>query len=266
MAWRFLKQSGMTRASEVVDDFTAAVAAFDPEVASQAQVELMATELRKLDKRLAETEAEVEREQRETAGLQRTYDEYLQAAHLLEAKLQASDEPAAKSEVEPSLARIVAKLELLNPEIARAAREDCEIDSWRMGIRGSFEDLSKKLRLTQRDQVPAPEPVQRTRSGRDRADQRDRRARVAASMTSSISALSVALDSMNQQAASLRAEAEALQLRAGLFHAEQLESDPQISAALDRVRGTEGKGARALSARLAALANRTGRLQLSAAE
>ena len=48
MVWRFLKQYGMSKASDVLDEFASAVVAFDPEVASRAQIKMMEAELRKL--------------------------------------------------------------------------------------------------------------------------------------------------------------------------------------------------------------------------
>ena len=257
MVWRVLKQYGMTKASEVLDDFATAVAAFAPAEASRGQLEVMVTELQKLGRRLAEIEAEVAWEQRETARLRRRYDDYLAAAHILSAGLNAGRGPTEQLEL--SLSRMVDRLEQLKPEIEREERDDGEVETWRAELRSAFEALSGKLHAAK----PRPEAG---RSRRDDAEAQDRRAREAAAMTSSISALSVALDGMNQQAAGRRAETEVFQLKAGILQAEQLESDPQIAAALERVRGTERDGAQALSARLAALGDRPGPLRLSAAE
>ena len=265
MVWRFLKQYGMSKATDLLDDFAATVVAFDPEVASRAQIEMMDAELQKLGRRLAEAEAEVAREHRETAALRQTYDEYLRAAHILQAKLTSEDAVDRQGEIEASLARVVGKLEHLKPEVEREEQEDQEVEAWRCELRRSFEDLGKKLHQAKGELQSARREMDVARLRKDRAAEQDRRAQEAAGMTSSISTLSVALDAMNQTTASLRAETETLQLKAGLFQAEQLDYDPQIAAALETVRGKERHSSTSLADRLAALGNRGGGTPLSAA-
>jgi chromosome segregation ATPase len=262
MVWRFLEQYGTSKASDLLDEFAAAVAAFDPEVASKAQIQMMEAELRKLGRRLTEAEAEVRREHRETAALRETYESCLQAAHRLEAQLAEG----TNREIEASLARIVAKREALKPEIEREEQEDREVEAWRVELRGAFEELGRKLEQAQGDPRSARRRMDRTRLQKQRAEERERRSRQAAGMTSSMSALSVALDAMNRQTSQWRAESETLQLKAGLFEAERLENDPQIAAALDAAKGESGPGGSRLSERPAALEQHPARRRLTAAE
>ncbi len=266
MVWRFLKHYGVNKAGEVLDDFTAAVVSFDPDTASRAQIDMMEAELHKLGQRLAEAEAEVRREHQETAALRRTYDDYLQAAQILEAKLGEAENAERRAEIESSLSRTIHKLEQLKPEIEREEQEDQEVEAWRSELRQSFDELGRKLRQAQSDLTTAKRQMDMARLRKDRAESQDRRAREAAGLTGSMSALSVALDAMNQQTAKLRAETETMQLKAGLFQTEQLESDPHIAAALNSARGNGGDGAKSLAQRLAALGNRPKTAQLSAAE
>ena len=262
MVWRFLKQYGMSKAGEVLDEFAGAVVAFDPETASRAQIEMMEAELRKLGRRLAEAETEVRREHQETAALRESYDTYLEAARQLETKLSEDRQP----EIEASLGKIISKLETLKPEIEREEQEDRDVEAWRAELRRSFEELGGKLKQAQGDLRSARRQMDMARLQKQRVDERDRRAQAAAGMATSISALSVALDAMNQKTAELRAEAETLELKAGLFQAERLENDPHIAAALDAVRGKTGREGQSLSDRLAALDSRPMPRQLAAAE
>ncbi|WP_299394281.1 hypothetical protein [Pelagibius sp.] len=266
MVWRFLKHFGMNKATGVLEDFTAAVVAFDPETASRAQIDMMQAELHKLGRRLAEAEAEVRREHEETAALRRTYEEYLKAAQMLEAKLREEESGQTRAEIEASLTKVITKLEHLKPEIEREEQEDQEVEAWRAELRRSFEELGEKLRQSQSELTAAKRQLEMARLRKERAEVQDRRAQEAAGVTGSISALSVALDAMNQQTAKLRAESETLQLKTGLFQTEQLESDPHFAAALTAARGTAGKEKKSLSERLAALNGRSAPHHLSAAE
>lgn len=267
MVWRFLKHYGISKANDLLDDFAGAVVAFDPEVASKAQVDMMEAELHKLGRRLAEAEAEVQREHRETAELRQSCDSYLRAARLIEQKLSACEEPRERAELEASLSKVVGRLEQIKPEIEREEQEDREVEAWRASLRQSFEEFGRKLRQAQGELQSARRKMDMARLSKERAQQQDNRARETAGMTGSISAMSVALDAMNQQTAKLRAEAETLQLKAGLFQAGQLESDPHIAAALDQARSsTPGSRAKSLSERLAALSGQPAKPQLTAAE
>lgn len=265
MVWRFLKHYGVSKANDVLEEFASTVVAFDPESASNAQIAMMEAELHKLGRRLAEAEAEVSREHRETADLRQSYDDHLEAARILEASLNDCEDPQERTEIESSLSRTIAKLEKLKPEIEREEEEDREVEAWRAELRRSFEELGEKLRHSRSELTSAKRRMDMARMRTERAQEQDRRAREAAGITSSISALSVALDSMNQQTAKLRAESETLKLKAGLFQAEKMETDPHIAAALDAARGKRAPEKQSLSDRLAALESSGDRPRLTIA-
>lgn len=253
MVWRFLKYYGMNKATDVLDDFAAAVVAFDPQTASKAQVAMMEAELSKLGSRLAEAEAEVQREHRETRELKQTYEQYLQAARILQSKLSEGSDPARSAETEASLAKILDRLERMKPEIEREEREDEEVASWRAEVRLSFEELAKKIRSAQSELKSAHRKMEIAHLQRDRAREQDRRAMDVAGLTSSITSLSVALDAMNQETSKVRAETEAVKLKASLLQTDRLESDPSIAAALAEARGDPAIDRANLVDRLAAL-------------
>jgi len=256
MVWRFLHHYGVKKATTVLDEFAATIVAFDPETASRAQLGVMQVELNTLGTRLAEAEAEVRREHEETRQLKQTYDEYLRAAEIMEDELKVADDPAQADDIRTGLAKIVAELERLQPEIAREEEEDREVEAWRAELRRAFETLAEKVKSAQNDLRSARRQMEMANLQKEHAAEKDRRAREAAGITRSISSVSVALDAMNQQAARARAEAETLKLKAGLFHVDRLDHDPKIAGALAKARGQDGTGAKSLSERLAALSNR----------
>ena len=262
MVWRFLKHYGMSKATDVLDEFASAVVAFDPKAASRAQVAMMEAELGKLGNRLAEAEAEVEREHRETEELKRSYDQYLEAAQILEAKLSGAEDPARTSETEASLAKIIDKLEQLKPEIDREESEDEEVEAWRRELRRAFEELAQKIRHANAELKTAHRQMDMAKLRTERALEQDRRAKEAAGLTSSIGSLGVALDAMNRETSKIRAETETLKLKAGLLQSESLDSDPNIAAALAAARGKTAIDGGSLSDRLSALSGSGGKRKL----
>jgi len=265
VVWRFLKHYGMTKASGILNDFASAVVAFDPQTATKAQVAMMEVELNKLGGRLSEAEAEVRREHNETLDIEGRYEQYLQAAKILEHKLAETEGSEKKEEIEASLIRVVECLEQLKPELERERHEDQEVESWRCELRRSFEELVQKVRAAQNQMGSAHRQMERARLQRDLAEEQERRNMETAGLASSINSLSVALDSMNQQTSKFRAEAEAFKLKAGLFQPDRLESDPNVAAALAAARGKVASGYGSISDRLAALKNSAGKPLLTPA-
>ncbi|MDJ0896862.1 MAG: hypothetical protein QNJ92_17090 [Alphaproteobacteria bacterium] len=253
MVWRFLKHYGMSKATDILDEFATAVVAFDPQAASQAQVAMMEAELNKLGNRLAEAEAELRREHRETQELKQNYDQYLQAAQVLQTKLADAEDPAKSAEMEASLAKIINQLELMKPEIEREEREDQEVEAWRSELRRAFEELAGKIRTAHSELKAAQRHMDMAKLQKERAVEQERRSMDAAQLTGSISSLSVALDAMNQETAKVRAETEALKLKAGLFQSDRIDGDPNVAQALATVRGNTSVTRGSLSDRLAAL-------------
>ena len=86
-----------------VEDALVAVVAelgLSSQVAGKAQVAMMEAQLNKLGTRLAEAEAEVQRQHRETRALKQSYDQYLQAAQVLQVKLSDGQDPAEVVKIE----------------------------------------------------------------------------------------------------------------------------------------------------------------------
>ena len=255
MACRFLNHYRIGKASEVLEEFTSAVVAFDPDTTSKAQIAMMQAELETLGKRVVEAKAEVKREHGETEELQRTYDRYLEAARVLERRLETANDTERRGELEGSLAKLIEQLERLKPELAREQEEDREADIWAGELRASFEDLAAKLHHAEGVRS-ARRPVETAKLQRQRAAERHRRSSAAARLTTALSTISVALDAMNKETARVRAESDALQLQAKVLQGDRLEHDPHIAAALNVASPRQLLDRRSLRDRLARLDDR----------
>ena len=163
--------------------------------------------------------------------------------------------PAQSREIDASLTKLIDRLEELKPEIEREAAEDSATESWKETFVQAHQELSAKIREAARGPAPATRP---------RLD--DRRSRQTAAVAGSLSAACVAIDTMIQQSANLRAQSGRLILNAGLLRAEQLEADPLIGAAVEQARRLASGVPRDLSVRLAALGDSPEPNRLDAAQ
>ena len=265
MVWRFLKPYGVGKAGEVLDEFAAAVAAFDSESASKAQITMMQAELNKLSGRLFEVEAELRRAHRETVELDQRYRRYFEAAQVLQERLDRSQGDIERLQIEGSLARLVDRLEWLKPELAREQEEDREAETWTGKLRASFEDLAAKLDLAKGNLRSPERRLTSVKLRQQRLMSRDRKDAAAAGLTSAISAISVALDAMNKETVKGLAESEALKLKAEVMRGDRLENDPHIAAALGAASPKSVVDASSLRDRLARLEGRPAPPSVSAA-
>ena len=263
MVWCLLKHYGMGKAGQILDEFASAVVAFDPDKAGKAQITMMQAEWNKLAKRLAEAEAELRREHRETGELQQSYHRYFGVARVLEQKLDRTERDAERLDLEGNLDKLVDRLECLKPELAREQKEDREAEVRAGELRTAFEDLAAKLKTAESDLRSAQRRMETARLQKQRAEERDRKSAAGAGLTTAISAISVALDSMNKETARVRAESEALELK--VIQGDRLKHDPHIRAALGVSAPRQVADAPSLRDRLARLDERPALLSTSAA-
>ncbi len=264
MAWRFLKHYGMQKATELVEDFTGAVVAFDPEAASKAEISRMESDLNQLGNRLAEAEIELRRERQETLALQKKYDEYLQAATLLDAQAKETEDSERKYETQSGLAKIVATLEQIRPELEREQQEDREAEEWRAELRDAFEALARKVRGAHAELKSARRQMDMAHLRRQRALERHRRTAGFGDIANSVETISVALQAMNRLTTQAKTETEAIDLRTDILGHDNPADDPIVAAALATARGEAKRDSASLSERLAALGNQPTKLKSAA--
>lgn len=250
MVWRFLKHYGVGKANDLVNEFAQTVVRFDPAGASEAQIGAMEAELQRLGQRLAEAEAEVKREHRETEALSSAYEENMAAARIIEARTKELADGDERHQAELSLGKVVGELERLKPELEREQKEDQEVEAWRAELRQAFEELTRKIRDARGQLQSARRELDVARIRKQRAE--TTQAGSIGTVGAALSSLSVALESMNRETAKVRSETEVIKARADILRGPRIDEDPVIAKALAEVRGTGSSGG-SLSDRLAAL-------------
>lgn len=240
MVRRFLQHYGPDRAGEVLDEFASAVITFDPTRASRAQISMLQTALAKLANRLNDAETEIRQEQSETETLKATYDRYIEAAWVINGKLDKADDQERLGELEGSFAKLIVQLEVLKPELLREQSKDREAERWADDLRATVDDLAIKLHSVQSDA---------------RVTEIDRHDPVSAKLTTALSAISAALASMNKEMAKLRSEDEAMASGTIPLHQDGLEHDLHIAAAMNLASMKQRADQPSLRDRLARLAD-----------
>jgi len=251
----FLKSFGKNRLGQVGESITQKIVAWDPETASQAEIENMIEELDKITREAGKAKTEFEREKAEAEAIQKNYDRYISAADLLNGQVEAAktsgDENKAR-ELSGSLDKLLNDLESMKPEVDREAREAEEAKAFYDELRGLAETAAQKVKTARSQLEQAKRDMRRAEIEQQRAGARAERAEQLAGLKQETSSLGVALASMNKEAQEAKAKAEASDMKAKLLAPDTKDTDSNIEAALKTVSG-EKVPEGSLSDRLAAL-------------
>lgn len=252
----FLKSFGIEKLGKVGETITQKIVSWEPETASQAEIEEMIRELDKITTEAGKARAAYDREQAEALAAQINYDKFLAAAELLQKRLeenQSAGDQARALELSHSLNKLLENLEELKPELEREVQEAEEANAY-------FEELKELAQVTA-DKVKKAKDMlgkghrdmQRAELERQRAQARADRVLTTAGLKSQTSNLGVALAAMNRQAEEAKAAAASSDMKAKLLSVEPKGQDDNIKAALAEVAGEPETKNLSLSDRLASL-------------
>ena len=136
---------------------TEAIVSWDPEAASQAEIETMIEDLDKITREAANARQTFQKEKQEADAARANYDRHLQAAEILSQKMEtakAAGNQADEQSVSASLEKLLKQLETLRPEVEREAQEAEEAKSVMEELEEFAKMAAEKLK-TARSQLEA---------------------------------------------------------------------------------------------------------------
>ncbi len=252
----FLRSFGIEKLGKVGETITQKIVSWDPETASQAEIEEMIRELDKITSEAGKARAVYDREEAEALAAKKNYDKFLAAAELLNNRLeesQSADDQAKAQELSNSLNKLLENLEELKPEVEREVQEAEEAKAY-------FEELKELAQVTAdkvkkaRDMLEmGRRDMQRAELERQRAQARADKIQTTAGLKSQTSNLGVALAAMNRQTEKAKAAAASSDMKAKLLSIEPKGQDDNIKSALAEVAGEPETKTLSISDRLASL-------------
>jgi chromosome segregation ATPase len=252
----FLRSFGKEKLGQAGQSITQRIVSWDPETASQAEIEEMIAELDKITVEAGKAKAEYDREQAEADAAHKNYDRYMAAAELLNKQLDeakgAGDEPKAQ-QLGTSLEKLLSDLEKLSPEVDREAREAEEAKAYYQEVKELAELTAQKVKSARSQLDGAQRDMRRAEIEKERAKSRAEKAENLAGLRKDTSSLGVALAAMNKQAEDAKASASASDMKAQLLAPTRDKEDENIKAALNAVSGESSTATGSVSDRLAAL-------------
>lgn len=252
----FFKAFTKGQVRNVGDAIMEKIVSFDPETASEAQIEAMIEDLDKVTVEAGKAKNDWERDKKTAEAAQANYDRQMKAADILNTQLseaQGSGDTAKADGLEKSLSKLISDLESLKPEVDSAAQEARESEDFYNQLKQMAEAMADKLKHAREDLGKAKRDMERAAIEKKRADERAAQAEKLAGLKSTASDTGgVAVAAMNRQAEAMRAQAEASKMKADLLSKDEASEDANIKAALKAAEGGAAPSA-SLSDRLAAL-------------
>lgn len=249
MFGKLMKHYGKGKIAEGISALTDAIVAFDPEGATEAEIEVMEENFDTVNKEFSKAKQEWAREQKEADEVVALYNRRLDAAGILQGQVDADP---TNVQVQTGLAELVTALESMTDDVDREKEEAADakevMDELEQTVKMYAENL-KNARSQLKSAARNMEKAKRTQERNEAAA--DRAARLAG-LKKGGSALGSALESMNKQAAAAQADADAAKHKAALLGKTSVDDNDAVAAALAQAAGKPA-AATSVADRLAAL-------------
>jgi DNA repair exonuclease SbcCD ATPase subunit len=252
----FIRSFGKEKLSQAGESMTQMIVSWDPETASEAEIQEMIRELDNITVEAGKAKASYEKEKAEADAAAKNYNRFMAAAELLHKQYetaQSSGDQAKATELEASLTKLLKDLEDLQPEMERESQEAEEARTYYEEIRELAGITAQKVKSARAQLDKAQREMKRAEIERQRAQARSEKSEQMAGLRKQSSSLGVALAAMNKQAEQARASATAADMKAKLLSVQTEKQDQNIQQALQEVSGEPVTQTKSIADRIAAL-------------
>ena len=234
----FIRNLVGVKTDQAVNGAIEAIVRWDPQSATEAELRTMEQYLDQLGRQVAQARMSFDKEKKEADAIQQLSQQRMAAAEQLNHQVESETNPARKSDLERSLAKLLGLLEQMAADIDREKQDAEDARSFLESLEQTYNQAGQKLKAARDDLNRAHRDMGRAAQQREMAEQRAQAARQAAGLSGATSGLSVALKAMQDSAARDLAAAEAAASKAKLLQPTSPEKDdPNISAAMAKVSG-----------------------------
>lgn len=262
-AFDFIGKMGISKLGQLGDAITSAIVKFDPETASQVEIDNMAAHCRDLATRIATAEQTEDRDHKFMDVLSKQLGDTKRAAEVIGTKLEATTDMVQKAVIDAQLTKLLDQITTIGGEegdgskdgtlfdaIQNHAQSETDLHEWQTVHAGAVAQLTtarSRLEQAARDMAHAHEQE-------SRAAERNSQAERDAGLKKGLGTGNIALNAMQQAAEDAKKRARAMTINTDsikattgnsaddIVAAALAEATPQLSA-LDRLRKLNAKAA-----------------------
>lgn len=216
-----------------------AIANWDPEGASEADLRTRENQLDEMGRRVSVARERLAKEKGEADDYRGRFAKNLAAVDLLKARLEAADD-AGKPAISAALDKLVTTTMELRDQTKLEIQDETDAQAVLDEAMAAYELLGAKIRTAKQNLERGRREMERSQNRRDAAAERAESARVAAGLTKVNDGVNVALDAMKRAAERADAEAKTLDDKARVLKpVDALKDDPLIAEALSQASGAK---------------------------
>jgi chromosome segregation ATPase len=193
-----------------------ALASWDPETASQADIDVMVDKLDQITTAAAKARSNAKNKRKEATAAQENYDKHLKAGDILQQKLDAAPGDF-REQINKSLEELLSTLEGLKPELARLQAEADQAGNDYKELEQFAKESANKLKTARDTLQRAKQDMDRAKRQEEFAEERAERAEQMAGLKQDTSATGTALNAFQKKAEEARQKADAASMKADLL-------------------------------------------------
>ena len=242
MRMSFLRHFINVEGDKGIGALNAALVNLDPDSAIQADLRVMEQDLDAAGKAIAGLRADLVQEHREYDAVNKQYSELMSAAELIQKEVDDPATPeATRAEKRASLARLVARIEKMAPDLDRFKAEMDTTQAQLTDAESIYREKAQGLADARRNLESAKHDLTHAQMQEQRSGKRAEDAAVVAGLRASNSAsLNTALNIMRKSADEARQRAVASDMKASALRgAADAGEDKNVAEALGKVRGEQ---------------------------
>jgi hypothetical protein len=242
--FEFIAAFGLIKTKKIAKDLTNMLALTDKDVAGKADLTVKEKNLDAAGVLLTQLRAAHNHETQEFERMDALYHQHLTAAEQLKQKLENPSLSAADhAQIEAGLNDLVDKLEKMSPEIEQHRHDVEESEALLNEATAAYEEKAADLKRARQTLDEAQRDLTRAQIQNQRAREHAETAAKVAGLRDDegSSGIDVALNAMQQEAAKLRANAEANQMKASVLAKPAVSTDdnPFVKEALAQAQGAK---------------------------
>ena len=240
MGLGFLFGMGKQKAKDAGKALNEAVVKWDPEAASEVQIQEMNDRFISLSEKVETARTEWRKEQHEADVISANYDKKKKAALILQGDL-ATLEGDAKTQTDSALSGLITELEELKPDVEVEVQEAVEAKQWLDDLEGDLKTFADKMTTARKQLAKAAKGMEKAARKEDKANERAKDAEERAGIRKETDAFDNVLNVMNANVDKAEAKASAADSRAKLLSKTDSADNSLVAAALARASGTDEK-------------------------
>jgi len=242
--FEFIAAFGLIKTKKIAKDLTNMLALTDKDVAGKADLAVKEKNLDAAGVLLTQLRVAHNHETQEFERLDTLYHQHLSAAEQLKCKLDDPGLSAAdRGQIEAGLNDLVGKLEKMSPEVEQHRQDVADSEALLTEATAAYEEKAADLKAAKQRLDEAQRDLARAQIASDRSKEHAEQAAKVAGLRSDerASGLDTALNAMQAEAAKLRANAEANQMKAQVLAKPAVSTDdnPFVRDALAQAQGAK---------------------------